>query len=104
DAGAGIELAHVDHFGERQRRLQLIDAALDETLLLAGGVVLGVLLEVAVRARLGDRLHDARALDRLQPIELFAQAFDAALGQWGSSHACSSRWSSWSALTRSESR
>jgi hypothetical protein len=40
-----------------ERRFQFLDAAFDEALLLARGVVLGVLLEVAVRARLGDRLR-----------------------------------------------
>ena len=49
-AGGSITSA-VDELG-----LDLADAALDEALLLARGVVLGVLGEVAVRARLGDRL------------------------------------------------
>ena len=47
--------------------LDLLDAAFDEALLLARGVVLGVLAQVAVRARLGDRLDDARALLGLEP-------------------------------------
>ena len=50
----------------------------DETLLLARGVVLGVLGQVAVAARLGDRLDDARAVLALQPLELVAQRLGAA--------------------------
>ena len=49
-------------------RLDLLDAALDEALLLARGVILGVFAQVAVRARLGDRLDDARPLLGLQPL------------------------------------
>ena len=46
----------------RQPRLDLHDAALDEALLLARGVILGVLRQIAVAARLGDRLDDARPI------------------------------------------
>ena len=35
-------------------RLELVDAALDESLLLARRVIFGVLRQIAVRARLGD--------------------------------------------------
>ena len=58
-------------------RLDLLDAALDEALLLACGVVFGVLAQIAVRARLGDRLDDARALLGLEPLQLGAQPFRA---------------------------
>ena len=59
-------------------RLDLLDAALDEALLLARGVIFGVLRQIAVAARLGDRLDDARALLGLQPLELGAQRLGAA--------------------------
>ena len=54
-------------------RLDLVDAALDEALLLARGVVLGVLRQVAVAARLGDRLDDVRPVLGLQALQLRAQ-------------------------------
>src|SRR6185436_11711251 len=40
---------------------------------LARGVILGVLGEIAVLARLRDRADDGRALDRLQLLQLFYQ-------------------------------
>ena len=68
----------VDDFGGRQLGLDLADAAFDEALLLARGVVFGVLGQVAVTARLGDRLDDARTILALQPLEFVAQRFGAA--------------------------
>ena len=44
------ELGRVDHLGEGELLLEVLHAAFDEGLLVAGGVVLGVLLEVAVLA------------------------------------------------------
>ena len=61
----------------RQLALDLLDAALDEALLLARCVVLGVLFQVAVRTRLGDRRDDGRAFHRLESLQLGAQAFCA---------------------------
>ena len=52
----------VDDLGGRQLRLDLADAAFDEALLLARRVIFGVLREVAVAARLGDRLDDPRTV------------------------------------------
>ena len=69
DARARVQPADVDDFGIRERRFELVDAALGETLLLARRVILGVLLQIAVRTRLGDRLDDARAFDALQPFQ-----------------------------------
>src|SRR3546814_13576660 len=66
----------------RQLALELLDAALDEALLLARGVVLGVFLQVAVRTRFGDRVDHRRALDRLEFVQLRAQALRALGGQW----------------------
>ena len=51
--------------------IQFLDRALVCRLLVAGGVILGILREVAVAARLGDALHDLRALDLLKVFELF---------------------------------
>src|SRR5439155_4562334 len=70
-------LRRLDDLGAVHLALQLVDAPLDERLLLARGVVLGVLREVAVRARLGDRLDDRRALDALEAVELVPQALEA---------------------------
>ena len=50
--------------------LELDDAALVVRLRLLGGMIFGVLRQIAVRARLGDRLDDARALDLLAAPEL----------------------------------
>ena len=50
--------------------VELGDLALVGGLLVAGGVVFGVLREVAVAARFRDALHDLRTLDGLQVLEL----------------------------------
>ena len=59
--------------------LDVLDAALDKALLLARRVVLGVLAQVAVRARLGDRLDDARAILGLEPPQLLPKLLRALL-------------------------
>ena len=68
-------------------RLDLLDAALDEALLLARRVVLGVLRQVAVGARFRDGLDDARPGLGLQPLEFLAQRFGAAQGHGSAFHA-----------------
>src|SRR5690606_34387349 len=73
----------------REFALELLDAALDETLLLARGMVFGVLLEVAVGARFRDRLDHRRPLVRRQVVEFGAQALRA-LGGHGCLHVFSS--------------
>jgi hypothetical protein len=50
---------HVDDLGVGQLAFDVFDAPLDKALLLARGVILGVFLEIAVGAGLGDRLDDA---------------------------------------------
>ena len=60
-------------------RLDVLDAAFDEALLFARGVVFGVFLQIAVAARLGDRLDDARTIFALQSLQFGAQAFGASL-------------------------
>src|SRR5690606_9416209 len=81
DARTRRDLGRIDHLRVRQRGFELLDAALDETLLLAGGVVFGVLAQVAMRARLGDGVDHRRALDRLQFFKLRTQALRAAHSQ-----------------------
>src|SRR6266480_2505871 len=66
-AGVG-EPVGFDHLGAGELVLDLLDAALDESLLLARGVILGVLGQIPVPAGLGDRLDDARPAFRLQPL------------------------------------
>src|SRR5690606_27343302 len=72
DPVADVELAHVDDVGMGKLALQLLDATFDEALLLARGVVLGVLLEVAVGPRLGNGGDHRRPLHRLEFIEFGA--------------------------------
>ena len=67
----------VDDLGVREVRLDVLDAPFDEALLLARGVILGVLAQIAVRARLGDRLDDARPVLGLEALQLAAQALGA---------------------------
>src|SRR5690606_30848860 len=70
---ADLQRGHVDHLRVRELALELLDAALDEALLLARGVVFRVFLQVAVRTRLGDRSDDGRTLDALPLFQLRAQ-------------------------------
>jgi len=79
--------------------LDVLDAALDESLLLARRVVLGILAEVTVRARLGDRLDDARPVLALEPAQLGAQLFGALQRERLAPHVVTSRCRSWSRLT-----
>ncbi len=63
--------------GSREHVLELADLGLHEPLLFLGGVVLGVLLEVAVLARHLDLLGDALASRRGELLEL---GLDAPVG------------------------
>jgi hypothetical protein len=58
--------------------LKLLDAALDEALLFARGVVFGVLGQVAMLARLGDGADDGRTVHRLQLLQFGIQRVKAA--------------------------
>ena len=89
------ELRGIDDLGLREDGLDLARAALDEALALLGGVVLGVLLEVAVRARLLDVAHVLGALDLAQALELVLEELlpprrhrEASHGLW---YSCSER-------------
>jgi len=61
--------------------LELLDAPLDEALLLAGGVVLGVLAQVAMRTGFCNRLDDARSILGLEPAQLQSQLLRALCSQ-----------------------
>ena len=71
--GVAGQLRHVDHLGARELVLELGDAALVERLRFLGGVIFGVLRQVAVRARLGDLLNDARPFDLLALLQFVLQ-------------------------------
>jgi hypothetical protein len=77
DLTGARQLGHVDDLGIGQLGLDVFDAPLDKALLLARGVILGVLLQIAMGARLGDGLDDPRALDFLQMLQLGAQLLSA---------------------------
>src|SRR5260370_1113434 len=79
-AASGGGQQGIDHLRAGELRLDVADARFDHALLVARGVVLGVLGKVAVRARLGDCLRDARTLDALQGLQLAAQQLRAAQG------------------------
>src|SRR5215813_5058917 len=74
EGDAVARCGRIDDLGGAHLALELGDAPLDERLLLARRVVLGVLGEVAVGPGLGDRLGDGVAIDALQAVELVAQA------------------------------
>src|ERR1700716_1801668 len=67
--GVAGELADVDNIGTRKLVLQLGDPALIVGLLFLGGMILRILRKVAMRARLGDMLNDARTLHRLALLQ-----------------------------------
>ena len=94
----------VDHLGGRQLGLDLTDPALDESLLFARGVVFGILGQVAVTARLGDRLDDARTIFALQALEFVAQRLGAPQGHRSPFQAFASLCRSWSRFTSTASR
>ncbi len=70
---APAELGGIDHLGARERLLEEGDAGHDHALLVLGGVVLGVLLEVAVLARDANFLLHLRRIDLFEALELLAE-------------------------------
>src|SRR6185437_2334090 len=90
--GVARKLRYVDHVGARQLVFQLGDAALVERLLLLGGVIFGVLRQVAVRARVGDLLNDARPLNRLAVLEFGLERRVAGRRHWNLVHRLFSSW------------
>src|SRR5258706_1268740 len=81
-----IQQLRVDDLRVAELRLQLGDAPLDEALLRARRFVLGVLRQVAVRARLGDRGDHAWAIHGLEALQFHAQQLRAANRHWGFGH------------------
>src|SRR5690349_12778131 len=80
------QFRHVDDVGARKLVLELGDAPFVQGLLLLGGVILGVLRQVAMRARIGDLLDDARPLDLLAMLELGFERGIAGRGHWNLVH------------------
>jgi hypothetical protein len=69
DLAAGVQLRRIDDLRGRQLALELADAAFDEALAVLGGVVLGVLRQVALRARLGDGVDHPGPLHGLELVQ-----------------------------------
>src|ERR1700733_5855170 len=67
--GLAGKLRHINNFGARQLVLKLGDAAFIERLRFLGGVIFSIFRQVAVRARVGNLLDDARPLDLLAMLE-----------------------------------
>src|SRR4029079_7800080 len=86
DPPLGIDVLRVDDLRGGELALDLEDAAFDEALLVLGGLVLGVLGQVALGTRFGDGLDDGVALDVLQPAELFPKLFGTASGERDGGH------------------
>ncbi len=72
--GRAGKLGDVDHLGALEHVLQFDDAALVMGLGFLGRMIFGVFRQVAVRARLRDRLDDARALHLLAGLKLRLQS------------------------------
>jgi len=64
-----------------QLGLDVLDPRLNEALLFPSGVVLGIFFQIAVFARLGNRLNDLRALVGLEISQFIAQQFFTTFGQ-----------------------
>ena len=73
----------VDDRGVLDQRLERLDPALDERLLVLGVLVLGVLGEVAVLLGVVDPLGDLGPLDGDHLVELRAELLEAVLGEVG---------------------
>ncbi|VUS75423.1 hypothetical protein SB6425_06297 [Klebsiella huaxiensis] len=71
----------VRHFGDidnlciGQLSFNILNTAFAETLLLAGCVVLSVLFQIAMFARIGNSSDDFRTTNGLQKIQFFAKFF-----------------------------
>jgi hypothetical protein len=85
-APVGVEQLRVDDLRVAELGLDFRDATLDEALLVARRIVLGVLREIAVRARLRDGLGIGRPLDGLQAVQFGAQRFGTAGRHGGFGH------------------
>src|ERR1700737_3177876 len=86
DASRGAQLGDIDDFRVRQSVLDVVDAPFDEALLLACGVIFGILGQIAVSARFGDRLDDVRSSLALQLLQLLPQPLGAAKSHGSALH------------------
>jgi len=68
--GVAGKLRHVDGLGTRQLVFEFVDAALVERLRFLRGMIFGILRKIAVRARVGNLLDDARTLHLLAVLVL----------------------------------
>ena len=78
-----VRVVLVDQRGVLDERLERLDPALDERLLVLGVLVLGVLREVAVLLGVVDPLGDLRAADGDHLLELVAELLEAVLADVG---------------------
>ena len=84
------ELLDIDNLGAADLVLDLADPPLDEGLFLFRGVIFGVLTEIAVLPRGGDRRDDRRPLDVFQLLEFFQEHLVAPVGHRYSIHGADS--------------
>src|SRR6185437_4019643 len=98
-----LEERRIDHLRIRELRLELDDAALDEALALARGLILGVLGDVALRARFRDGGDDAGPVHRLQAVELGAEHLGTVERDGDLVHGRVA-WSDWISYARISSR
>src|SRR4029077_16988017 len=77
DLAPRIQLGRIDDLRCRQLALDVLDATLDESLTVLRSLVFSVFTDVALRAGFCDRIDDARAIDSLEPLQLFAQLLGA---------------------------
>src|SRR5262245_13121022 len=66
----------IDDLGIADLGLKLADPPFHEALLLASGMILGVLAEIAVGTSLGNRLDDGGPLDPLEAVQLLSEALE----------------------------
>jgi hypothetical protein len=75
--GLAGQLRDVDDFCARELILELGDAPLVDRLLLLGGMILGILREIAVRARLRNLLDDTGPFHLLAVLQLLLERGEA---------------------------
>ncbi len=73
----GIDVGDINDLGIGQIGFYLRNPPLDETLLFLGGMIFGILAEIAVCPCFGNSLNNPRPLLTLQVIELLPQFFCA---------------------------
>src|SRR3990167_7350705 len=71
------KLGRINHLGQRNQRLKLFDAAFDEALLFAGGMIFGVFRQIAMLTRLGNGADHGGALHPFQYFKFFVQRAEA---------------------------